>query len=75
MEILCNKCEYLSKRPGVKNCIIYKCGYWGLVCRNSLPQYIVKSSIGKACPFFREKKKNSPPEQKLNKDDGLDILA
>jgi hypothetical protein len=76
----CYNCEYFSKRPGVGNYFIYKCAYWGLTTQNIIPQSVVISSIGKKCPFFKEKGKKSIKKieekpEKNNPDDGFDLLA
>ncbi|HOJ63213.1 MAG TPA: hypothetical protein PLE45_02220 [Spirochaetota bacterium] len=74
----CLKCEYLSKRPGIGNYFIWKCNYWGLICKEILPQYIVASSIGRKCPFFKEKiiknqKSNNNTTQENN--GNIDIIC
>jgi hypothetical protein len=72
----CNFCEYLSKRPGAGSYFIYKCAYWGLMTQRVLPQSVVISSIGKRCPFFKER--TTPNKKNDNKNgsghDGLDIV-
>lgn len=64
----CNSCEYLTKRPGIGNYFIYKCGYWGLITERILPQSTVISAIGKPCPFFKEKVKNAKSKKEENKE-------
>lgn len=70
----CNNCEYLSKRAGVGPYFIYKCSYWGLVCERVLPQSVVMSSIGKPCPFFKEKtrRQHSTDDKDKNDNNGND---
>lgn len=73
----CLNCEYLSKQAGARNYFIFKCSYWGLITQKVLPQTAVISSIGKRCPFFKQKKykkniKNLNDEKKNN---GFDIIA
>ena len=72
----CNQCEYLSKRPGSGNYYIYKCSYWGIVSQQILPQTVIFNSIGKKCPFFKQKTKINKTTEKNGKktlDDNLDI--
>jgi len=74
----CYNCQYLSKKPGVKNYFVYKCEYWGLVCQGVLPQSVVISSIGKKCPFFKEKltkPKNSATNKNENNNSNLNIVV
>ncbi|HOV13110.1 MAG TPA: hypothetical protein PK771_02405 [Spirochaetota bacterium] len=75
----CNSCEYLSKRAGVGNYFVYKCSYWGLVTEKILPQSVVISSLGKPCPFYKEKVKKTKINNDSNKKDNggdniLDII-
>jgi len=71
----CNYCQYLSKKPGMGNYFIYTCNYWGLTTKRILPQTVVASSIGKKCPFFKEKQRIViKPKDKEIKKDGLDII-
>lgn len=76
MRISCLKCEYLSKRPGIGAYFIWICNYWGLISKKILPQSIVKESIGRECPFFKEKiikKKDSHSID--NNDDNINIIV
>jgi hypothetical protein len=74
----CITCKYFSKRPGSGSYFINKCSYWGIVSQNILPQSIVISSIGKRCPFFKQKilKKNKieTDVKKNNSDNNFDII-
>jgi hypothetical protein len=75
----CNNCEYLSKRPGIGNYFIYKCSYWGLITQRVLPQSVIISSIGKRCPFFKQKIINSATKKDQKSSDsskdGLDLIV
>jgi hypothetical protein len=72
----CNTCDYLSKRPGTGNYFIYKCSYWGLLTQRVLPQSVVISSIGKRCPFHKEKASLKSKKKNAEKNnDGLDITV
>ena len=71
----CLNCAYLSKRPGMGAYFIWTCNYWGLISKKILPQYVVSSSIGEKCPFFKQKiiKKNNHQQNK-NKESNIDII-
>ncbi len=71
----CLNCIYLSRRPGMGAYFIWTCHYWGLVSKKILPQYIVASSIGKKCPFFKQKiiKKDKPQNINSNNNE-IDII-
>ena len=73
----CLNCVYLSKRAGIRNYFIFKCSYWGLTTQKILPQSIIISTIGKRCPFFKQKKqvKTKKNSFKKNKNSGLDIIV
>ena len=72
----CFNCAYLSKRPGVGNYFIFKCSYWGLTTQKVLPQSVIISSIGKRCPFFKQKKTiNNNKNSIKNNNNGLDIIV
>ncbi len=71
----CFNCIYLSKRPGIRNYFIYKCSYWGLTTQKILPQSVIINSIGKRCPFFKQKKFGKVNRKLNNKNNnGLDII-
>lgn len=71
----CLKCLYLSKKPGMGAYFIWRCNYWGLVCKKILPEYIVASSIGEKCPFFKQKIVKKKEEFKNNNlNSNIDII-
>ncbi len=51
----CNTCSYLTKRSGVRT-FVYTCSKWGLISGRYLPWGIVKTSIGRECPFHTTKR-------------------
>ena len=73
----CLNCAYLSKRVGIGNYFIFNCYYWGLTTQKILPQSVVISSIGKRCPFFKQKKvkKSNRNINNNNKNKGFDIIV
>lgn len=52
----CHKCIFFNKSPGIRNYFIFFCSFWGLKSINKLPYYVIFESIGKECPFFKQKK-------------------
>ncbi len=73
----CLNCIYLSKRAGTGNYFIFKCSYWGLTTQKILPQSVIISSIGKKCPFFKQKKIKRSDEDTNddNKNKGFDVIV
>lgn len=51
----CNTCSYLIKRSGVRT-FVYTCSKWGLISGRYLPWGIIKTSIGRECPFYTVKR-------------------
>jgi len=70
----CNKCIFFSKKPGIKNYFIFICKYWGLESINKLPNLIIFESIGKKCPFFKEKINQNKSKDHDKNSDGLNII-
>lgn len=66
----CLTCFYLSRSVGRGNRFIYFCKQWQLESEKWIPFGVVKSALGKPCPFYQRKQlerthfKEIPEEKK-----------
>ena len=52
----CNSCCYLSRRSSNSGQFyIYTCSQWHIESAKRIPYGVVKSSIGRSCPFYLAK--------------------
>lgn len=72
----CYKCSFLKRSLSSGNSLIYFCQKWQLRCNGILPYKTVKDSIGRECPFFIQKQKQSQTQAvEDNNKNNFDVIA